>query len=190
MKIFGDKNLRAAQQPFATRRIENQHFRFIRNLGILLEDVVEMFWNDPRACPYYLVSRVTLVVTSALKKRLAEAGVPHVKPAYLWSLIHLWNEDGLKVVDLGKRSGLEASTMSGLLDRMERDGLVTRVPDPSDRRVLRINLTDEGRRVRDPVIREVEQLLSEVLDGIPDEEIARTTNLLQRILDRANQLSG
>ncbi|MDQ7783888.1 MAG: hypothetical protein RDU20_13480 [Desulfomonilaceae bacterium] len=42
-----------------------------------------MFWNDPRACPYYLVSRVTLVVTSALKKRLAEAEDPHVKPAYL-----------------------------------------------------------------------------------------------------------
>jgi len=148
-----------------------------------------MSWNDPRACPFYLVSRVTLVMTSALKKRLTEANVPHVKPAYLWSLISLWNEDALKVVDLGKRSGLEASTMSGLLDRMERDGLVTRVPDPSDRRVLRINLTDEGRRVRDPVIREVERLLSEMLDGISDDEIARTTNLLQRILDKANRVS-
>lgn len=148
-----------------------------------------MSWKDPRACPFYLVSRVTLVMTSALKKRLADANVPHVKPAYLWSLINLWNEDALKVVDLGKRSGLEASTMSGLLDRMERDGLVTRVPDPSDRRVLRINLTDEGRRVRDPVIREVERLLSEMLDGISGDEIARTTNLLQRILDGANRVS-
>ncbi|MDQ7783887.1 MAG: MarR family transcriptional regulator [Desulfomonilaceae bacterium] len=104
--------------------------------------------------------------------------------------MHLWNEDGLKVVDLGKRSGLEASTMSGLLDRMGRDGLVTRVPDPSDRRVLRINLTDEGRRVKAPVIQEVERLLAEVLEGIPDDEIARTTNLLQGIFDRANRVGS
>lgn len=148
-----------------------------------------MFWNDPSACPYYLVSRVTLVVTSALKKRLAGAHVPQVKPAYVWSLINLWNEDGLKVVDLGRRSGLEASTMSGLLDRMERDGLVTRVPDPSDRRVLRITLTDEGKLVKEPVIAVVDQLLSEMFDGIPPEEIAQTTNLLQRILEKANRIN-
>jgi DNA-binding MarR family transcriptional regulator len=148
-----------------------------------------MFWNDPSACPYYLVSRVTLVVTSALKKRLAEAHVPQVKPAYVWSLINLWNEDGLKVVDLGRRSGLEASTMSGLLDRMERDGLVTRVPDPSDRRVLRITLTSEGKRVKKPVIEVVDRLLSEMFDGIPPEEIAQTTSLLQRVLEKANRVN-
>lgn len=149
-----------------------------------------MISTEPLACPYYLVSRVTLVATSVLKKRLNEADVSHVKPAYVWSLINLWKEDGLKVVDLGRRSGLEASTMSGLLDRMERDGLVVRVPDPLDRRVLRINLTDEGKRVREPVIGVVERLLTEMFDGISPDEIARTIALLQQVLHKANRLNA
>ncbi len=100
---------------------------------------------DTVNCPYYLVSRVTLVVTSALKKGLAAAGVGDVKPAYLGALFALWKEDGLKVVELGRRSGLEASTMTGLIDRMEHDGLVERRDDATDRRVQRINLTEKGR---------------------------------------------
>ena len=55
-------------------------------------------------CPYYLVSRATLVVTAALKRGLAEAGMAHVRPAYLGVLMSLWQEDGVKVVELGRRA--------------------------------------------------------------------------------------
>ena len=89
--------------------------------------------NSVKECPYYLISRVSLVVTSALKKGFANAGVEQVRPAYLCALMSLWQEDGLKVIELGKKAGLEPSTMTGLLDRMERDGLVSRTTDPRDR---------------------------------------------------------
>ena len=104
-----------------------------------------------KECPYYLISRVSLVVTSALKKGFADAGVEKVRPAYLCVMMSLWKENGLKVIELGKKAGLEPSTMTGLLDRMERDGLVSRTMDPRDRRVIRINLTETGRQLRDPV---------------------------------------
>ena len=42
------------------------------------------------------------------------------------------------------RSGSRPSLMTGLMDRMERDGLVGQRPDPADRRVLKIFLTDAG----------------------------------------------
>ena len=96
---------------------------------------------DPEECPYYLITRVSLGATAAMKRGFAEAGIGFVRPAYLGSLMSLWREDGLKVIDLGRRAGLEPSTMTGLLDRMERDGLVERRPDPADRRVLKIFLT-------------------------------------------------
>lgn len=149
-----------------------------------------MWLNYLQTCPYYLVSRISLVVTSVLKKRLKAAGVAHVKPAYLWALMNLWEEDGLKVVELGKRSGLETSSMTGLIDRMERDGLVERVPDPSDRRVLRIILTDEGNRIKIPVVTVVERLISELFQGASEDEVARATALLQRVLERANQANS
>ena len=142
---------------------------------------------DTVNCPYYLVSRVTLVVTSALKKGLAAAGVGDVKPAYLGALFALWKEDGLKVVELGRRSGLETSTMTGLIDRMEHDGLVERRDDASDRRVQRINLTDKGREVMTPALDAVDQILATVFDGVPAEDLSKTTDVLKRVLANAHE---
>ena len=139
-------------------------------------------WGNPEDCIFYLISRVTLTVTSALKKEFIAAGMKQAKPAYLGVLISLWREDGPKVVDLGRRAGLEPSTMTGLLDRMERDGLVVRAADPTDRRVQRIFLTDAGRDVREPIRRVVENTLSIVFDGISDGDISKTTHLLRRVL--------
>ena len=83
----------------------------------------------------------------------------------------LWHEDGLKVIELGKRAGLEPSTMTGLLDRMERDDLVTRLPDLHDRRVLRINLTKTGQQLRGPVLNVVDRVLTDIFAGIPEDEL-------------------
>ena len=139
-----------------------------------------------KECPYYLISRVSLVVTAALKKEFVSSGVEQVKPAYLGVLMSLWQEDGLKVIELGKKAGLEPSTMTGLLDRMERDELLARTPDTHDRRVLRIYLTKIGRQVRDPVLKAVERVLSEIFAGIPQGEIAQTKQLLRRVLANAH----
>ena len=140
---------------------------------------------DLKECPYYLISRVSLVVTAALKKEFAASGIEQVKPAYLGVLMSLWQEDGLKVIKLGKKAGLEPSTMTGLLDRMQRDQLVTRATDPDDRRVLRIHLTKAGRQVCDPVLKAVERVLNQVFAGIAEDEILQTKKLLRHVLTNA-----
>ena len=141
-----------------------------------------MTLTNPLECPYYLISRVTLVVTSALKRGFAEACVEQVKPAYLGVLLSLWQEDRLQVARLGRRAGLEPSTMTGLLDRMERDGLVRRVADPRDRRAQRICLTPEGRNIQATVMDVVDRILSNVFEGIPTEQIKTAKNLLRQVL--------
>jgi DNA-binding MarR family transcriptional regulator len=146
-----------------------------------------MILNTLKECPYYLISRVGLLVTAALKKEFASSGVGQVKPAYLCVLMSLWRADGLKVIELSKKAGLEPSTMTGLLDRMERDELVARAADLNDRRVLRINLTKTGRQVRDPVLKVVERVITEVFDGIPQEDISQTKNLLRHVLANAHE---
>jgi len=142
-----------------------------------------------KECPYYLISRVSLAVTSALKKGFAAAGVEKVRPAYLCVMMSLWEEDGLKVIELGKKAGLEPSTMTGLLDRMERDGLVNRTMDPRDRRVLRIYLNETGQNVRDPILKVIDDVLADVFAGIPEEDISHTKNLLRHVLANAHEKS-
>lgn len=141
----------------------------------------------PTDCPYYLVSRVTLQVTSALKKGFASAGLESLKPAYLGVLMSLWYEDGLKVTELGRRAGLEPSTMTGLLDRMERDGLVTRSTTPGDRRVQHIHLTREGQGIRETVLKVLNRTLARLFSGISREDLNRTKEILRNVLSNAHE---
>ena len=145
-----------------------------------------MMLKTLKECPYYLISRVSLLVTAALKKEFASSGVEQVKPAYLCVLMSLWQADGLKVIELSKKAGLEPSTMTGLLDRMERDELVERTTDLTDRRVLRIHLTKIGQQVRDPVLNVVDRVIAQVFAGIPQDDISQTKNLLRHVLANAN----
>jgi DNA-binding MarR family transcriptional regulator len=141
-----------------------------------------MTFQFPPDCPYYLISRATLAVTSHLKKGFANVGVSTIKPAYLGVLLSLWNEDGLKANELGKRAGLEPSTMTGLLDRMERDGLVKREPDPNDRRAHRIHLTKEGVDAEVSATKVVSDTLEKVFSTIPEKDIETTKNVLRTVL--------
>ncbi len=141
-----------------------------------------MIFEQPHECPFYLISRVTLQVTSALKKGMTAAGIDAVKPAYLGVLLCLWAEDGRKTVDLARCARLEPSSLTGLLDRMERDGLVFRAPDPRDRRAHRICLTEAGRGVKTPSEAVTAQVLARVFDGIGAGDLARTMDVLQQVL--------
>jgi DNA-binding MarR family transcriptional regulator len=141
----------------------------------------------PTDCFYYLISRATLVATSVLKRELAAAAVPQVKPAYLGVLMSLWNEDGLAAAELGRRAGLEPSTMTGLLDRMERDGILSRCADPNDRRAQRIVLTEAGERYRTPVLQVVEQTLAKASRGFSEEEISRSKDFLRNFLSNMQE---
>jgi DNA-binding MarR family transcriptional regulator len=55
--------------------------------------------------------------------------------------------DGATAPALASALGVGATTVTGIVDRLERRGLTERRPDPADRRVRRIVLTDEGRRL-------------------------------------------
>jgi DNA-binding MarR family transcriptional regulator len=148
----------------------------------MLEDLIE-----PTDCPYYLVSRATLVLTSVFRKAFIAAGVGNVRPAYLGVLWCLWKKDGIKTIELSRGAGLEPSTMTGLLDRMERDGFVTRSPDPSDRRALTIHLTPHGKAIRGTVVKMVAETLDALFQGIPETDLARTNDVLRHLLANARQ---
>jgi DNA-binding MarR family transcriptional regulator len=138
-------------------------------------------------CPYYLISRASLAVTAWLKRELAAAEVGQIRPGYIGVLMSLWQEDGLKVVELGRRAGLEPSTMTGVLDRMERDGLVVREPDPEDRRAHRISLTEQGRAVEPQVLAVVERTMEEGFDGVSEGDQNRLKDVLRLLLANADR---
>ncbi len=83
---------------------------------------------------------------------------------------------------LAEHLGLERSTMSGLIDRAEKRGLVARVPDPGDRRAVRITLTEGGARLVATGLGQVTEALAPLLRELEPGEQEQLHRLLVRSL--------
>ena len=81
-----------------------------------------------------------------LADRFAAAGYADVRPAYGSVLLPLYEEDGLRMGDLAGRAGLSKQTITDMVRRLEREGLIERRADPSDARASLIFLTARSRR--------------------------------------------
>lgn len=101
-------------------------------------------------------------------------------------LDHLDPVESTILSDLAKHMGVTASTMSLAVDRLERNGYVTRERDAADRRRVRIRLTDAGVRVRransvlDP------SLVAEMLQQLPASERGEALRGLQMLARAAD----
>ena len=92
---------------------------------------------------------------------------------------------------LAEAMHVSARNITGLVDHLERDGLVVRVPDPEDRRSVRAHLTDQGRRLIERVWKEFMQRSLHLVQDLPQEDldVIRDTclKLIQRIESQLNQ---
>jgi DNA-binding MarR family transcriptional regulator len=59
----------------------------------------------------------------------------------------LWSGDGITIGELGERVALDGSTITGILDRMEKNGYVERRPNAEDRRSAQVYLTEKAKQV-------------------------------------------
>lgn len=97
----------------------------------------------------YLVNRAARMMANQLAQELHPAGVGIGQWAVL---MFLWASDGMSQAELSRFVAIEPPTMVRTIDRMVRDGLVTRVPDPDDGRVSRIHLTERGKSLRGELV--------------------------------------
>ena len=106
-----------------------------------------------------------------------------ITPPQFVALQWLFEDGDMTIGDLSNKMYLACSTTTDLVDRMEKNLLVERVKDPSDRRVVRIHLLEEGKRIIDEVIKKRQVYLEEVLDDFSVEEI----RFLQKSLMKLHQ---
>jgi MarR family transcriptional regulator, organic hydroperoxide resistance regulator len=94
-----------------------------------------------------------------------------ITPPQFVALQWLFEDGDMTIGDLSTKMFLACSTTTDLIDRMEKNNLVERVKDTNDRRVVRIHLLDEGKRIIDEVIKKRQRYLEEVLKNFSAEEI-------------------
>ena len=94
----------------------------------------------------YLASLLARGFSRQLQERGRKLGFA---PGQFPVLAELWNEDGLTQRQLIDRLDAEQATIANTLARMERDGLITRRPHPTDRRIRHVFLTDRGHALKE-----------------------------------------
>lgn len=112
-------------------------------------------------CISFLSGKAAQSVTRLTRERLSPHGITSVQYAVLQVL---WENDGLSAAEIGTRLVIDSATVTGVIDRLEKLGLLERRADPVDRRINRLFLTRQGhaRRV----------VLQAVMDDL-NEEVAR-----------------
>lgn len=89
------------------------------------------------------------------------------------SLVLLLKENGsLNVSSISKQMGLSKSTVSGIINRLEKMNIVTRTRSEEDRRVIRICLTDEVKNVCPSIENKLKEFIYHMFDGVSDDDLS------------------
>ena len=102
----------------------------------------------------FLLAKASQRWNELLAERFAERGFAEVRPSYGSVLLPLFEEDGLRIGQIGARARLSKQTMTTMVRLCERDGLVYRDRDPADARAFRIHLSERAQAFK-PVAADV-----------------------------------
>ena len=130
----------------------------------------------------FLLAKASQRWNEALARGFTEAGYADVLPSFGSVLLPLYEEDGLQIGELGRRSGLSKQTMTALIRRVEGAGLIERRGDPNDGRATLIFLTTRAREfapVAGAVLRDVDTVVRRQLTA---NQLADLKESLRRLL--------
>jgi DNA-binding MarR family transcriptional regulator len=106
------------------------------------------------------------------------------------ALAWLGHEPGLKQVELAERLDVEPITAGRIVDRLEESGLVLRQPDPVDRRVWRLFLTDEAMPIRERLTSLADEMAVRAFDGLSSDEIEAMRARLALIRENVGRIEA
>ena len=123
------------------------------------------------------ISRIARLMRHRIDEQLARYGLTGVQ---MGLLSRLQRSDGLVQAELGRRMAIEPATLTGIVQRLERDGWVRRHGDLENRRLQHVWLTDKAREAMPALQREQARHRRRALGGLSSAEVL----LLEQLLDR------
>jgi DNA-binding MarR family transcriptional regulator len=109
-----------------------------------------------------------------------------ITPVQWLVLYTLYKKDGESLTQLAKRCYLDNATITGVIDRLEKAGYVSREPLQGDRRVYRILLLPKAHEIKEKVTHITNSIFAEMIEGCTNEEITIFRKVLLTIFERLN----
>lgn len=131
-------------------------------------------------CINFLLTTAQHTVFQFLSGKLAEYDIT---PSQYAVLSCLWGREHQTPKQIAETLYLETSTISGVLDRMQKKNLIDRVVNKEDRREVQVTITEKGRALEEPIQAIIEEVNQEVLKGFSESEKERLIKTLKTIAD-------
>ncbi len=98
--------------------------------------------------------------------------------------------EGITQKELAGKNIVTPATITGMLSKLEANHLVYRVPDEADKRILRVYLTPEGRKLADHSDKFIASLVEQLFQGFTDEELHTLLILSQKMQRNISNTDG
>ncbi|MDO5715918.1 MAG: MarR family transcriptional regulator [Tissierellia bacterium] len=142
---------------------------------------------DLDCCVAFVTNIAAKTLSDVLNNRLIEHGVTKSQ----WVAMYYINkEESLTQKMLADLIGAKESTITGILERLEREQLISRQEDPDDKRKKIIVLTDKGRLINTKLTDIAQEFRDVCLAGISEEDQKIFLDILDKMVDAATNWNG
>jgi DNA-binding MarR family transcriptional regulator len=94
------------------------------------------------------------------------------------------NETSSRMVDISLDLGVTARTLTTMVDALEKQELVERVPDPNDRRAIQLAITEQGEALIEPLAQALDSACEAVMGPLDEADRRTLLRLLTRLIER------
>jgi len=129
----------------------------------------------PTDCIFFQLTKASQNAVRFFSQRVTPLGVTAVQALVL---LFLHEQDSVTSKELGERAQLDSATLTGIIDRLEGQGLVVRAGNPDDRRAISVRLTETGREIAAKVALLSEEANREFLRDLSPEDQLKLRGLL------------
>lgn len=136
----------------------------------------------------FLIAKIHHLSGRILSRKLKEYNLDEINPAQGRILFVLWRNNGISIRELAKKTSLGKSTLTSMLERLEKNGYIIRIPSAEDRRKIIIKLTEKDRKLQGVYIQVSKEMTELFYRGFTKKEIDGFEAFLSRILDNLTSL--
>ncbi len=129
----------------------------------------------------FQVSKIKQLGDRIFEKILADRGIEAFNGAQGRILYVLFQEDGISIKTMSEKCGLAITSLTTMLERMEKAGLILRRQDTADKRKTLLYLTDKARDLENDYIAVSEEMGDIYYQGFTPEEVKAAEKYLDRI---------
>jgi len=135
----------------------------------------------------FLIAKIHQLSGRIFAKILKKYGINEINPAQGRILFVLWKKDEIPISELAQKTQLSESTLTSMLDRLEKTGYITRVRSKEDRRTILLKLTEKDKNLQKVYRKVSDEMINMFYREFSSEEIDKCESYLRRILANLTQ---